>query len=120
MWYATFDKIARKGSEFAGQPIAFLLGVATVLVWAALGPVFDWSDSHQLVINTGTTIVTFLLVFLIQATQTRDTRALHLKLDELIRVTGPARNRIILAEEAEQTDLEAMRSELQDVARQED
>ena len=96
-----------------------MAAVLVIVVWAATGPVFGWSDTWQLVINTGTTIVTFLMVFLIQSTQSRDTRALHLKIDELIRVTGPARNRLILAEEAGQADLEAMRTELQDVARQE-
>jgi low affinity Fe/Cu permease len=93
--------------------------VLVIVVWAATGPVFGWSDTWQLVINTGTTIVTFLMVFLIQSTQSRDTRALHLKIDELIRVTGPARNRLILAEEAGRTDLDVMRNELQDAARQE-
>jgi len=93
--------------------------VLVIVVWAATGPVFGWSDTWQLVINTGTTIVTFLMVFLIQSTQSRDTRALHLKIDELIRVTGPARNRLILAEEAGQADLDAMRSELQETARKE-
>ena len=96
-----------------------MAAVLVIVVWAATGPVFGWSDTWQLVINTGTTIVTFLMVFLIQSTQSHDTRALHLKIDELIRVTGPARNRLILAEEAGRTDLDVMRNELQDAARQE-
>ena len=96
-----------------------MAAVLVIVVWAATGPVFGWSDTWQLVINTGTTIVTFLMVFLIQSTQSRDTRALHLKIDELIRVTGPARDLLILAEEAGRTDLDAMRSALQDAARQE-
>ena len=80
---------------------------------------FGWSDTWQLVINTGTTILTFWMVFVIQAAQNRESAALHDKIDELLRAIEGARNRLILAEEAEQTDLEAMRSELQDVARQE-
>jgi low affinity Fe/Cu permease len=96
-----------------------MLAAASVVLWALTGPLFGWSDTWQLICNTATTIVTFLMVFLIQSTQSRDTQAMHLKLDELIRVTGPARNRIILAEEAEQADLEAMRTELQDAARNE-
>jgi len=114
-----FSRLARAVEQVVGSPYAAAAAVLVVVVWAATGPVFGWSDTWQLVINTGTTIVTFLMVFLIQSTQSRDTQALHLKLDELIRVTGPARNRLILAEEAEQTDLEAMRTELQNVARQE-
>jgi len=90
-----------------------------VVVWAATGPLFGWSDTWQLVINTGTTIITFLMVFLIQSTQSRDTLALQLKLDELIRVNEQARNRLILAEEAPQADLEAMRTELHEAARKE-
>jgi len=104
---------------WTGSSWAFALATLIIIIWAATGPIFHYSDTWQLVINTGTTIVTFLMVFLIQSTQSRDTRALHLKIDELIRVTGPARNRLILAEEAGRTDLDAMRSELQDAARQE-
>ena len=114
-----FSRLARAVEQAASSPYATVAAVLVIVVWAATGPVFGWSDTWQLVINTGTTIVTFLMVFLIQSTQSRDTRALHLKLDELIRVTGPARNRLILAEEAGRTDLDAMRSELQDAARQE-
>jgi len=109
-----FDRIARAVEQAAGSAYATAAAVLVVVAWAATGPVFGWSDTWQLVINTGTTIVTFLMVFLIQSTQSRDTRALHLKVDELIRVTGPARNRLILAEEAGQADLDAMRSELQE------
>jgi len=93
--------------------------VLVVVVWAATGPLFGWSDTWQLVINTGTTIITFLMVFVIQAAQNRESAAVHVKLDELLRALEGARNRIILAEEAEQSDLEAMRSELQEVARKE-
>lgn len=96
-----------------------MTAVLVVVVWAATGPLFGWSDTWQLVINTGTTIITFLMVFVIQAAQNRESAAVHVKLDELLRALEGARNRIILAEEAEQTDLEAMRSELQEVARKE-
>lgn len=80
---------------------------------------FTWSDTWQLVINTGTTIITFLMVFLIQATQSRDTSAIQLKLDELIRVIGPARNEIMLAEEMEKKQLDELKRDIQDVARRE-
>ena len=96
-----------------------MTAVLVVVVWAATGPLFGWSDTWQLVINTGTTIITFLMVFVIQAAQNRESAAVHVKLDELLRALEGARNRIILAEEAEQSDLEAMRSELQEVARKE-
>lgn len=89
-----------------GSPKAFILAVGTVLVWAITGPLFGWSDTWQLVINTGTTIITFLMVFLIQSTQSRDTRALHLKLDELIRVNKAARNSLVDLEEMSETELE--------------
>jgi len=78
-----------------GSPYAFLTAVLIVGVWAALGPHFGWSETHQLVINTFTTIVTFLVVFLIQSTQNRDTKSLHLKIDELLKATGGARNSMI-------------------------
>jgi len=116
---AIFDRFARWIERQVGSPLSFGFAIAAVVIWAVTGPLFGWSDTWQLVINTGTTIVTFLMVFLIQSTQSRDTQAMQLKLDELIRVNEAARNRLILAEEAEQTDLEAMRSELQDAARQE-
>ena len=89
-----FDTIARKASRAAGTPWIFGLALATVLAWGASGPLFGFNDTWQLVINTGTTIVTFLMVFLIQHTQNADTAALHLKLDELIRATRLADNRL--------------------------
>ncbi|MEP6946277.1 MAG: low affinity iron permease family protein [Acidobacteriota bacterium] len=79
-----FARFSHTVSTYTGRPIVFVLACATVVVWGATGPIFKYSDTWQLVINTGTTIVTFLMVFLIQNTQNRDTRALHLKLDELI------------------------------------
>ncbi len=108
-----FPRLARAVEHAAGSPWAFAAATLTILAWAATGPIFGWSDTWQLVINTGTTIVTFLMVFLIQATQSRDTAAIHLKLDELIRVTGPARNAVIAAEGLEVRTLDAMRQDIQ-------
>ena len=87
-----------------------MLALAVVLLWAASGPLFGWSDTWQLVINTGTTIVTFLMVFVIQNTQTRDTQAMQLKLDELIRVNKTARNSLINLEEMSDIDVERMKA----------
>jgi len=81
-------------------------------LWLAFGPLFDWSDWYQLIINTGTTIVTFLMIFAVQSNQTRSAEALHLKLDELIRVTGPARNVVIGVEDRDQAQLDAMRQDI--------
>src|SRR4030081_360239 len=94
-WFAHF---AHETARLTGKPITFLVCVATVLVWAATGPYFHYSDTWQLVINTSTTIVTFLMVFLIQNTQNRDARAIHLKLDEIIHSLKHARNEMIQIE----------------------
>lgn len=91
-----------------GKPWAFLAAFAIVFLWATLGPLYHYSDTWQLVINTGTTIVTFLMVFLIQNTQNRDARALHLKLDELIRSLNTARNDMINIESLSDDDLVAL------------
>lgn len=91
------------------HPVAFVASVAVVLAWALSGPLFHFSDTWQLVINTGTTIVTFLMVFLIQNTQNRDATAMHLKLDELIRATEGARNASIDMEELSEAELSALR-----------
>ena len=88
-----------------GQPLAFLLAVTVIVVWGVSGPVFAWSDTWQLVINTGTTIVTFLMVFLIQNTQNRDAAAMQAKLDELVYASGNARNRFIGIEHLTDTEL---------------
>jgi low affinity Fe/Cu permease len=96
---ALFDRAAQWAARQCGRAHIFAIAVGVVLVWAIMGPLFRFSDTWQLMINTGTTIVTFLMVFLIQNTQNRDTEALQLKIDELIRVTGQARNRLINLED---------------------
>ena len=90
-----FRKFSSKTSAVVGSSYAFILAVLIIIVWAASGPAFNYSDTWQLVINTGTTIITFLMVFLIQNTQNRDAKAIHLKLDELIKATKGARNKMI-------------------------
>jgi low affinity Fe/Cu permease len=107
----SFADIAKHTSNFAGSPIAFAGACAIVLAWAVTGPIFGFSDTWQLIINTGTTIVTFLMVFLVQHTQNRDARALHLKLDELLRSLDSARNRLINLEQC--TDEEMAQFERQ-------
>src|ERR1043165_10019121 len=109
----SFDRFARWTEHQVGSPMAFWLALFVIIVWAVSGPFFDWSDTWQLVINTGTTIVTFLMVFLIQATQSRDTAALHLKLDELIRANASARNELMRAEEMGQRELREALADVQ-------
>ena len=105
-----FTQLASQTGYWMGQPGAFIGATAACLVWAVTGPIFHYSDTWQLVINTGTTIVTFLMVFVIQNTQTRDTQAMQLKLDELIRVNEMARNSLINLEEMSDTDVERMKA----------
>jgi low affinity Fe/Cu permease len=114
MWFVRF---AQWVSHVTGRPIAFFLAVAIIVVWAVTGPLFGFSDTWQLVINTGTTIVTFLMVFVIQNTQNRDTAAMHIKIDELIRVTQKARNVLLDLEEVDDKTLEALRKDYEELAR---
>src|SRR5690606_28362855 len=102
----SFAELARRSSSLLGSPYAFAAAVASVLVWLISGPLFNYSDTWQLVINTGTTIVTFLMVFLIQNTQTRETRATQLKLDEIIKASKGARNRMIDLEHCTDEELD--------------
>jgi len=103
-----FGKIAAKTSGWVGSPPAFIAALAVVISWGVVGPRFHYSDTWQLVINTGTTIATFLIVFLIQNTQNRDARALHLKLDELIRSVHAAHNDMISIEKLSEAELESL------------
>jgi len=103
-----FGRFANQTAQVVGRPYAFLLAVAVIIAWALLGPYFHFSDTWQLIINTGTTIVTFLVVFLIQNTQNRDAKALHLKLDELIRSHHPASNELIDVEKLSDEELDAL------------
>src|SRR6201993_118125 len=105
-----FARFARWVERQVGRSSTFVFAIAVVVLWAASGPVFGWSDTWQLVINTGTTIVTFLMVFVIQNTQSRDTQAMQLKLDELIRVNKIARNSLINLEEMSEIDVERMKT----------
>ena len=102
----SFSDVARQAACLLGTPFAFAAACAVVILWAVTGPVFDYSDTWQLVINTGTTIVTFLMVFLVQNTQNRDSRALHLKLDEVLRSSDAARNKLINLENCSDEELE--------------
>jgi low affinity Fe/Cu permease len=111
-----FSRFARWTERRVGSPVAFGLAAGTIIVWATTGPLFGWSDTWQLVINTGTTIVTFLMVFLIQSTQTRDTQALHLKLDELIRVNRAARNSLLDLEDMTEAEIEDAKRAFQRLA----
>ena len=103
-------------SRFCGRPRTFALAAAVIAVWIVTGPIFAFSDTWQLVINTGTTIVTFLMVFLIQNTQNRDTEAIQVKLDELIRATKGAHNALLDLEELEEDVLDAFRRKYQALA----
>jgi len=112
-----FTRVATSISVAAGQPLTFLLAVAVILVWGITGPIFHFSDTWQLIINTGTTIVTFLMVFLIQNAQNRDAAAMQAKLDELLRAVGRARDRFIGVEHLTEREIELIRSALEREAR---
>jgi low affinity Fe/Cu permease len=109
-----FTRIATAIAHAAGQPLAFLLALGVILVWLVTGPMFGFSDTWQLVINTGTTIVTFLMVFLIQNSQNRDAAAMQAKLDELIRALHDAREQFIGIEHLPDTEIEEIRASLED------
>jgi len=112
-WYSRFAKAA---SHFCGRPRVFTLAVGVIAAWLITGPVFAYSDTWQLIINTATTIITFLMVFLIQNTQNRDTAAIQVKLDELIRATRGAHNALLDLEELEDETLEMFRRKYQALA----
>jgi low affinity Fe/Cu permease len=114
--HTVFDRFARWTEHQVGRSVTFALAVLSILVWGMTGPIFAWSDTWQLVINTGTTIVTFLMVFVIQNAQNRDTQALQLKLDELIRVNTAARNSLMGLEEKSGSEVEDIKSALVDLA----
>ena len=116
-WFADF---ARHASTFAGHFVTFLAAVAIILVWAVSGPFFGFSETWQLVINTGTTIVTFLMVFLIQNTQNRDALAIHLKLDELIHAVKAADDTLIRAEDETIEELEELKQKYEALSREHD
>ena len=108
-----FRRFAQSTAEAVGSPWAFVAAVVVTLVWALSGPYYRYSDTWQLVINTGTTIATFLIVFLIQHTQNRDARVIHLKLDELIRAVEKARNELVYMEDLNDEELEKLQGEFQ-------
>lgn len=114
-----FRKFSQRASDLVGSPWAFILAVAVILVWAVTGPLFHFSDTWQLIINTGTTIVTFLMVFLIQNTQNRDARAIHLKLDELIRGLEGARTGLVDLEGLSDEELAHLKGEFEQIRERE-
>lgn len=113
---SVYSRFAKSISRFCGRPRTFMLAVAVIAVWIVTGPLFKFSDTWQLVINTGTTIITFLMVFLIQNTQNRDTEAIQIKLDELIRATKGAHNALLDLEEIEEDALDNFRKKYQGLA----
>ncbi len=114
---SNFTRFAKWTARMSGRPRAFTSAAAIIVVWAVLGPIYGFSDTWQLVINTGTTIVTFLMVFLIQNTQNRDAEAIQVKLDELIRVTKGCHNALLDLEELEDTELDRILEDYQRLAK---
>jgi low affinity Fe/Cu permease len=114
--HSVFRRFAQATSKAVGTPAAFCLALGVVLTWGITGPLFHYSDSWQLVINTGTTILTFLMIFLVQHTQTRETTAVSLKLDELIRAVDAARNEMLTVEDLDDEDIDALQVEFQRLA----
>ena len=113
---SAFSRFAKWTAHATGRPITFGLAALVIVVWAVTGPIFQFSDTWQLVINTGTTIITFLMVFLIQSTQNRDSEAMQVKLDEIIRAIGNAKNEVLDLEELEEEDLDEIRQTYCDIA----
>ena len=107
---SAFSRLAKATARATGRPWAFALAASVIVIWLVTGPIFRFSDTWQLVINTGTTIITFLMVFLIQNTQNRDAEAVQVKLDELLRVTAGAHNALLDLEELEEADLARIRA----------
>jgi low affinity Fe/Cu permease len=108
--FKRFEKFSNTVTKATGSPLAFIAAVAVIILWAITGPIFKFSDTWQLVINTGTTIITFLMVFVIQHSQNKDTVALHLKLNELIAASKTASNRLIDAEDLTDQELDAIKT----------
>lgn len=115
--HSVFSQLARRVARLSGRPASFAIACAVIVLWALSGPIFHFNDTWQLVINTGTTIITFLMVFLIQSTQNSDTEAIQIKLDELIRAIEPARNRMLSLEELDETELDELRKEFDELAK---
>ena len=115
--HGKFTRFANAASRFTGSPTSFILAMFVVVAWVVSGPIFKFSNTWQLVINTGTTIVTFLMVFLIQNSQNRDSKALQIKLDELIRATKGAHNALLDLEELEEGDLQALKDRYEALAK---
>jgi len=113
---SAFSRFAKSTARATGRPITFGLAAVVIVVWAVTGPLFGFSDTWQLVINTGTTVVTFLMVFLIQSTQNRDAEAVQVKLDEIIRAIGNAKNELLDLEELEEEDLDEIRQTYREMA----
>jgi low affinity Fe/Cu permease len=111
-----FTRLTKATAHATGRPITFTLAAGAVVVWAFTGPLFGFSDTWQLVINTATTIITFLMVFLIQSTQNRDAEAMQIKLDEIIRAIGNAKNELLDLEELEEEELDRIRGTYRDMA----
>lgn len=112
-----FTRTAKLASRAAGRPVTFMAALGIILLWAITGPIFQFSDTWQLVINTSTTIITFLMVFLIQNTQNRDTEAMQIKMDELIRAVENAHNALLDLEELDDEDLDRIRKDYLDLAK---
>jgi low affinity Fe/Cu permease len=114
---SAFTRFAKWAARATGRPGAFIGAALIIVLWAVTGPVFDFSDTWQLVINTGTTIITFLMVFLIQNTQNRDTEAMQIKLDELIRAVESAQNTMLDLEELDEDELDRIRADYEELAK---